>query len=90
VARPATGCDIGAFESQGFTLSVVDGDQQAGTVGTAFAAPLEVQVIAVAAGEPVQGGVVSFSGPYRRDRTGLYASVERKRSLSTYFTTYAI
>jgi hypothetical protein len=54
--------DIGAFESQGFTLSITGGDNQRAIVNTAFAAPLAVQVTS-AHGEPVQGGVVTFTAP---------------------------
>jgi hypothetical protein len=54
--------DIGAFESRGFKLSVVSGDNQTTRVDTAFANPL---VVAVASpfDEPVVGGVVSYAGP---------------------------
>ena len=53
--------DIGAFESQGFTLTVVAGSTpQTSTIGTAFANPLAVTVTANNPIEPVNGGVVSF------------------------------
>jgi hypothetical protein len=54
--------DIGAFESRGFTLSVTGGNNQHAIVGTAFAKALVVQVTS-AFGEPVAGGVVTFSAP---------------------------
>jgi hypothetical protein len=55
--------DIGAFESQGFTLSNISGGGQAAHVNTAFATPLIVQVTANAAVEPVEGGQVTFTAP---------------------------
>ena len=63
VARIIDGpVDIGAFESQGFTITVSSGDNQSTTVNTSFAAPLVVSVSS-AFGEPVQGGVVTFTPP---------------------------
>ncbi len=54
--------DIGAFESQGFTLTPVAGSTpQSAIVGTAFAQPLALTVVANNAIEPVQGGVISFA-----------------------------
>src|SRR5262249_34357082 len=55
--------DIGAFESQGFTLSVVSGDSQHATVSTAFASPLVVQVTANTPVERVNGGQVVSTAP---------------------------
>jgi hypothetical protein len=52
--------DIGAVESQGFIIKVSSGDNQAATVGKAFATPLVVSVSS-AYGEPVAGGYVYFS-----------------------------
>jgi len=53
--------DIGAFESEGFTLRAVPGGSpQTSTIGTAFANPLAVIVTANNPIEPVNGGVVSF------------------------------
>ena len=65
VARPQpTGgaCDSGAFESRGFTMTLVNGNNQSAVINTAFANPLRVEV-ASAFGEPVQGGRVTFTGP---------------------------
>jgi len=62
VARGAT-CDIGAFESQGFNLALGYGNNQTTVVNTVFANPLQVGVIASGAGEPVTGGIVTFTGP---------------------------
>ena len=54
--------DIGAFESQGFTNSATSGTPQSATILTAFSAPL-VATVNSAAGEPVAGGVVTFTAP---------------------------
>ncbi len=59
---PGGVCDIGAFESRGFTLTATSGTSQSAVIGTAFANPLVVTV-ASANSEPVQGGVVTFTGP---------------------------
>jgi hypothetical protein len=56
--------DIGAFQSQGFTLIPVPGSTpQAAVVGTAFAHALAVTVTANNAAEPVDGGIISFAAP---------------------------
>src|SRR5262249_43810525 len=56
--------DIGAFESQGFTLTPVGGSTPPFTpVGTAFAHPLALPVAAHDAGERVDGGVITFTAP---------------------------
>ena len=54
--------DIGAFESRGFTISVSSGGNQSANINSAFAAPLVVSVTS-AYGEPVQGGIVTFTPP---------------------------
>jgi CSLREA domain-containing protein len=59
-------CDIGAFESQGFTLSINSGDNQSALINIAFANPLVVNVTANNAGEPVDGGTVTFTPPASR------------------------
>jgi predicted outer membrane repeat protein len=56
--------DIGAYESQGFTLTAVAGSTpQSAAIGTAFANPLAVTVTANNAVEPVNGGVIRFDNP---------------------------
>ena len=55
-------CDIGAFESQGFTLTYSSGSGQSTSPGTAFANPLALTVSS-SAGEPVNGGQIIFTGP---------------------------
>ena len=62
IARPQARVDIGAFESRGFTLTSVSGSNQTTTVNQAFANPLVVTV-ASSYGEPVTGGVVTYTGP---------------------------
>ena len=53
--------DIGAFQSQGFTLAAVaGGTPQSVARGAAFANPLAVTVTAKNPLEPVAGGLVSF------------------------------
>src|SRR5205823_5477657 len=54
--------DIGAFESRGFSLAVADGNNQQAMINIAFGAPLRVMVRSFF-GEPVQGGVVTFTSP---------------------------
>ncbi|WP_406698513.1 right-handed parallel beta-helix repeat-containing protein [Singulisphaera sp. Ch08] len=54
--------DIGAFESRGFTLVIVSGNNQGTIPGTTFPLPLVVRV-ASAFGEPVAGGWVRFAAP---------------------------
>ena len=55
-------CDIGAFESQGFTLTKTDGDNQSTLVNTAFMDPLTLNITS-AFDEPVDGGIVAFIPP---------------------------
>ncbi|HEY7909702.1 MAG TPA: choice-of-anchor Q domain-containing protein, partial [Thermomicrobiales bacterium] len=60
--KPRVGSpDIGAFESQGFTLTIASGDNPSKPGNTAFA-PLVVTVAPVVGGESVNGGVVTFTG----------------------------
>jgi hypothetical protein len=56
-------CDVGAFESQGFTLAKSGGDGQMASVNTAFWSPLAVTVSANNAVEPVNNGRVTFTPP---------------------------
>ena len=56
--------DIGAFQSQGFTIQPATGSTpQQTTAGTAFANPLAVVVTAKNPIEPVAGGTVTFTAP---------------------------
>jgi hypothetical protein len=54
--------DIGAFESRGFTLAIVSGDNQLAQAGSTFPEFLSVRV-ASPFGEPVAGGRVTFAAP---------------------------
>ena len=63
IARPQLaggGCDIGAFESQGFTLASPTGGTQSATVTTAFAAPL-ILTVSSSHTEPITGGTITFA-----------------------------
>jgi hypothetical protein len=56
--------DIGAFQSQGFTLTLATGSTpQVALLGEAFANSLAVSVTANNAVEPVDGGVITFAAP---------------------------
>ncbi|HEX8683017.1 MAG TPA: LamG-like jellyroll fold domain-containing protein, partial [Ardenticatenaceae bacterium] len=57
-------CDIGAFESQGFTLTITGGNHQSTFINSAFAAPLSLTVTPTNAVEPVEGGAVTFHGSW--------------------------
>jgi hypothetical protein len=64
IKHPATAPDIGAFQSRGFTVTVVAGDSpQTTVISTTFAKPLGVIVKANAVGEPVNGGVITYVVP---------------------------
>ncbi len=57
--------DIGAFQSQGFTVvAVANGTPQKTPTGVAFANPLGVTVKANNPVEPVTGGIVTFTVPF--------------------------
>jgi hypothetical protein len=56
--------DIGAFQSQGFTLTPAAGSTpQSAVTGAGFTNPLTVMVTAANKIEPVNGGVISFMVP---------------------------
>jgi hypothetical protein len=54
--------DIGAFQSQGFSLVLTSGSGQSAAPGATFGSALIVTVSS-AHSEPVQNGVVTFTGP---------------------------
>jgi hypothetical protein len=54
--------DIGAFESQGFTVTASGGNNQSTVVNTPFPSGLTVTVSSTA-GEPVAGGMIKFTAP---------------------------
>ena len=63
VARPqVAACDIGAFESQGFNLTVTGGSGQSTPVHLAFSDPLSL-IVGNSFDEPVDGGQVIVTGP---------------------------
>ena len=62
VSRVGT-CDIGAFESRGFTLDNLTGTPQSATVNTAFFTLLGLTATANDPTEPVDGGQVTFTPP---------------------------
>lgn len=63
ISRPVgSACDMGAFESQGFSLAISGGDDQVTIIGTDFVVPLSILVTSSYT-EPVDGGVVTFIGP---------------------------
>ncbi|MGO9471160.1 MAG: choice-of-anchor Q domain-containing protein, partial [Isosphaeraceae bacterium] len=55
--------DIGAVESQGYTITVSSGNNQQADVNTNFASSLVVLVTANNVDDPVSGGVVTFTPP---------------------------
>ncbi|MBI5567109.1 MAG: Ig-like domain repeat protein [Chloroflexi bacterium] len=61
VARSST-CDIGAFESRGFILTISSGNAQHTPITTAFAEPLIATVLSLD-DEPLDGGRVIFTAP---------------------------
>ncbi len=62
VPRPPDSVDVGAFQDQGFILTIVSGSPQTTAVSTAFASPLIVKVTSPE-GDPVAGGLVIFAAP---------------------------
>jgi hypothetical protein len=64
ISRPqGTACDIGAFESRGFSLTISGGNNQSTVVNTAFSQPLSVRLVAVETNMGVAGQVISFTAP---------------------------
>ena len=62
--QPRVGAsDLGAFESQGFTLAITEGSNQLIGTDHTFVTPLTVSIMPNNAGEPTAGGVVNFAGP---------------------------
>jgi hypothetical protein len=63
VLRPQMAhCDMGAFESRGFNLSVYSGDNQHTLVNTDFPLLLVGSISSLFA-EPIDGGLLSFTAP---------------------------
>ena len=55
--------DMGAFESQGFKVTLISGNNQTTSTSTAFTNPLVVSVTANNSSEPVVGGDIIYTGP---------------------------
>lgn len=55
--------DIGAFEYQGATVTISSGSNQSAVNKTNFANPLVANITALNAGDPVNGGLVTFTAP---------------------------
>lgn len=55
--------DIGAFESCGFTLAIAGGNNQTTLPNTLFPLPLLVSVTPNCSGEPVNGGLITYTPP---------------------------
>ena len=63
ISRPqGSHCDMGAFESRGFALSITAGDYQSAQINSAFTQSLALSVSSSHA-EPVNGGRISYSAP---------------------------
>jgi hypothetical protein len=60
--RPAGHCDIGAFESQGFTLTKSGGDNQTAVINTDFVSALQV-TLHETGGAPLSGAPINFTAP---------------------------
>ncbi|NVN93425.1 MAG: hypothetical protein HXX11_22905, partial [Desulfuromonadales bacterium] len=60
--RPAGHCDIGAYESQGFTLTKSGGDNQIAVINTPFASALQV-TLSETGGAPLSGALITFTAP---------------------------
>jgi sugar lactone lactonase YvrE len=64
IARPqGSAADIGAFESQGFTIAITGGNNQSAAINTAMANPLAVKVTAIDTGLSLAGGLITFTAP---------------------------
>jgi uncharacterized repeat protein (TIGR01451 family) len=64
ITRPQLGqCDIGAFESLGFTLVISNGNNQETTIGSVFSTPFEVTITSSDGSEPVDSGFITFTAP---------------------------
>ncbi len=62
IVRSMPFCDIGAFESRGFTMAISGGSPQSAGINTVFASPLSI-LVSSEHNEPVTGGRVSFTTP---------------------------
>ena len=64
VDRPqGSGCDIGAYESQGFTLTLSGDNNQSALVDSVFAQPLQVTLIFSGTNLGTPGQLITFTAP---------------------------
>jgi CSLREA domain-containing protein len=78
--------DIGAFQTQGYSQSITGGNNQSVVNGKTFTTPLQVTVTANHAGDPVAGGVISFTAP----TTGASAALSRATATITSSNTASV
>jgi predicted outer membrane repeat protein len=67
IARNNATPDIGAFESQGFSISTLSGSPQTTGIDSSFGMPLQISIVANDPNAPVDGGTVTFSAPGNDD-----------------------
>ncbi len=72
VPNATDGTDIGAFESRGFSLTLVGSDSESTTVTTQFPNPLKVGVTARDTNVPVDGALVTYTGPVTTTGATIY------------------
>jgi predicted outer membrane repeat protein len=73
VGRPADSVDVGAFQDQGFTITLdAGGSPQTAILNQPFTNPLEVEVSS-SAGDPVADGAVTFMAPSSGPSATLYS-----------------
>lgn len=75
VSRSSASSDIGAYQSAGFALAQVSGDNQSAIIDQVFASPLVVQLIEKAFGKSLRssGVVVNFTAPINSASASLSA-----------------
>lgn len=63
ISRPqGAACDIGAYESRGFSLIRITGDGQSAAVNSQFAQPLGV-ILSELSGNPLYGASINYAAP---------------------------
>jgi uncharacterized repeat protein (TIGR01451 family) len=72
VPNATDGTDIGAFESRGFSLTLVGSDSGSTMVETQFPNPLRVAVTARDTNVPVDGALVTYTGPVTTTGATIY------------------
>ncbi len=103
VSRPAGSVDIGAFQSQGFTLQIVHGRNRSGTVDQSLEKFLTVRVASNDPGVPVSdipvtftvqfvvgaGGTIVSSNPATTNRHGIASVILKPNDVAGIFTVTA-